>query len=578
MSEPSATNRPIQKSWGTLSNMRHWRRDIPRPPLDTQIIVVNASLAFIAAVPTRVVSFPVEIWLLIIDELGRQREYDALEAISLACEGEIHWRAKKYVPSEVTFRKQEEVASINVARRLRWGGPSKVCIEGGARSDERLPIPHLATFASRLAGKWFSLEDLIIARAEWRLQDLDLPSVSLNLSCFTSIKRFDLCHVTFPNALTFFRLVCALPSLKFLSLWDINIVNSAIDTRPLLTFPVLSALKLNSVTLVRPDEVTGERPTTLASHSTGILQWVSNIMDRISIERSPLSLQTSPWCNVKALKLWDVSFPTAAAFARLLGALPVLSKLQIQGPCMFSKHDFDYSDVPVIPGVFMSSLRELDLGYKCCLCSDPQSLDDLVAVFIRTGASDLLNSIHAWLPLFLRTTTSIDVAINRLVEHAGQSLHDLRLRVIAQDDFLLYNKAARYVGPSTTRCFNTSRNKRLQHLACSMDIARKDRFQIDSILELLHRATSTRISDFSLNLHVMDEVVPPKLWSSLSELDAVLSQAVFGKLAKVRIQIRHEETFPHNLEARVKSCLPKLDARGWDILWCVLMASSESSL
>lgn len=111
-----------------------------------------------------------------------------------------------------------------------------------------------------------------------------------------------------------------------------------------------------------------------------------------------------------------------------------------------------------------------------------------------------------------------------------------------------------------------------------MDIARKDRFQIDPILELLHRVTSTRISDFSLTLHVMDEVVPPKLWSSLSELDAVLSQAVFGKLAKVRIQICLEESFPHNLEARVRSCLPKLDARGWGILWCVLMAPSESSL
>lgn len=95
---------------------------------------------------------PLELWLLIIDELGAERDYDALEACAEASEGLLKERAERYIPNEMTFRKQEEVASIKMG--LHWKGPERVRILGGMRRGGQLPIPHLATFASRFAQKW----------------------------------------------------------------------------------------------------------------------------------------------------------------------------------------------------------------------------------------------------------------------------------------------------------------------------------------------------------------------------------------------------------------------------------------
>ncbi|EED80663.1 predicted protein [Postia placenta Mad-698-R] len=77
---------------------------------------------------------PVEIWLLIINELGAKREYDALKACAEACEGLIQERAIECIPDQLTFRTPEEVGSINV--RQRCAGPEKVHIEGGRRRGE----------------------------------------------------------------------------------------------------------------------------------------------------------------------------------------------------------------------------------------------------------------------------------------------------------------------------------------------------------------------------------------------------------------------------------------------------------
>lgn len=52
---------------------------------------------------------PLEIWFLIIDELGAESEYDALSACSHVCP-EWQERTKKYILPEMTFRSQEEVA------------------------------------------------------------------------------------------------------------------------------------------------------------------------------------------------------------------------------------------------------------------------------------------------------------------------------------------------------------------------------------------------------------------------------------------------------------------------------------
>ncbi|EED82039.1 predicted protein [Postia placenta Mad-698-R] len=152
---------------------------------------------------------PVKVWLLIIDELGAQGEYDALEACADAGGGLLKERAKRYIPKEMTFRTPEEVASINVGQR--WKGPEEVHIVGGRRGGERLPIPHLATFASRLAGKWTNVNELTIERAEWRVQDLDRASLLLDLGYFNNVR--ELCH-----------------------LGDVEVVQNVIDTQTLSAF------------------------------------------------------------------------------------------------------------------------------------------------------------------------------------------------------------------------------------------------------------------------------------------------------------------------------------------------------
>ncbi|KAF9801050.1 hypothetical protein IEO21_10225 [Rhodonia placenta] len=286
------------------------------------------------AMPLR--PLPMEIWWQIIDELGAEGEYDALGATP------------------------EEVGSINV--RQRWKGPDEVRIEGGRRRGERLPIPHLATFASRLARKWTAVRQLTIERAEWRMQDLDLHSLLRDFASFKKIFSLQLYDVTFPTVLTFWRLVCTFPKMKWLSLRDVKFVKTAIDAR---TFSAL----------------------------------------------------------------------------RVLG-------LSISGPCTFAEHGFNPRDIPLRPDM-LSNLTIVKLGKAVSLGSDPQSVHDLVDLLIQSGASRRLSTIDACLSPFLRVATSIDVALNRLVKHAGASLGKLILHVLPQDSLPLLNEASTYAAPST---------------------------------------------------------------------------------------------------------------------------------
>lgn len=67
---------------------------------------------------------PLEVWLLIIDELSAEHEYGALEACAKASRGLLKERAERCIPKEMTFRMQEEVTSINL--RQHWKGPIEV--------------------------------------------------------------------------------------------------------------------------------------------------------------------------------------------------------------------------------------------------------------------------------------------------------------------------------------------------------------------------------------------------------------------------------------------------------------------
>ncbi|OSX65707.1 hypothetical protein POSPLADRAFT_1131087 [Postia placenta MAD-698-R-SB12] len=494
---------------------------------------------------------PVEIWLLIIDELGAEGEYDALMACAGASDGLMNERARSYVPFQMSFRTPEEVASINL--RQRWKGPYAVRILGGMRRGERLPIPHLATFASRLAQRW-TVPELTIENAEWRARDLDPRSVLLDLACFNEIRHLHLAGVTFPTVLTFWRLICALPHLDNLYLYDVEIVKTAANVHTALCLLPASQIRCIHLPTPPPTKPVVGRPQSFARHSVPLL------------EQSMSPLKTPPWRNVHKLILWDVTLPTAEAFARVLVALPALMTLVINGPCTFSEHGFNPSDVPLRPDM-LKKLTTVELGKSFSLFSDPQSVHDLVDIFVQSGASGHLTEIMAWLYQSLHVATSIDVALNRLVKHAGQLLRKLNLRVLSQDNSWLCNEVSTYATPSTARCFDISANTYLGYFLYSVEIIHDDDSTISAVVELLHQVTSAHISHVNLIFCVMDEADLAKWWTSLPQLDAALSREVFHMLDTVRIRFFRGNNCREIPVAAVRTWLPGLDAR--DILRCV---------
>ncbi|EED85262.1 predicted protein [Postia placenta Mad-698-R] len=307
---------------------------------------------------------PLEVWLLIIDELGAEGEYDALEAFAEASEGLLKERAERYIPRKMTFKTKEEVASINL--RQRWAGPKKVRILGEIRSGK---IPHLATFASRLAGKWTNMEQLEINRAEWPVHDFDLRSLLLDLACFDS--SYGTSHTSHDRGAA--ARVSRAGARRVLALY---------------------------VCLLRDINVT---------RNAGLLEMIL-AQTLPSPQASP-----SPWNHITTLTLVDVILPTAATFGRLLCAFPALKRLEIVRHFMFSEHGFNLSDVPML-----SKLTNVELDDDFSLWSDPQSVHDLVDLLIQSGASRRLERIDVWLSPSLRVATSRDIALNRLVKHAGQ--------------------------------------------------------------------------------------------------------------------------------------------------------------
>ncbi|EED85261.1 predicted protein [Postia placenta Mad-698-R] len=325
--------------------------DHPRPPLDAQAAMDNTISITTGIVPTAMLRpLPLQVWLLIIDVLGAEGEYDALEACAKASEGVLKERAKKYVPDKLTFRMQEEVASINL--RPRWTGPKEVRILGGDRSGQ---IPHLATFAWRLAGKWTKIERLTIESAEWPAYDGYLRSLLLYLAYFKTISKLSLSGVTFPTVLTFWRFVCAFPRLDWLALGDVRFVETDIDARTFSAFRLPSATTSKLFLVILPKR-------SLAMHHAGQPEMI--LAQTLSFPQA----SPSPWSNITHLALMDVTLPTAANFGRLLCAFPALKSLSIEGLLMFSEHGFNPSDVPML-----LKLTDVELDNNFSLWSDAQT-------------------------------------------------------------------------------------------------------------------------------------------------------------------------------------------------------------
>ncbi|EED81589.1 predicted protein [Postia placenta Mad-698-R] len=131
------------------------------------------------ALYTMVQPFPNEIWLDIFKSLFEDGEYDALERC--------------------------RVVDASGGKLRRWGGPERVSVNGGHGEDGRRPIPHLATFASRFAGRWPRVDELSTDNAVWRTRDLDVDAVLRDLAV-SSITELYLYDIIFPSISTLGRL------------------------------------------------------------------------------------------------------------------------------------------------------------------------------------------------------------------------------------------------------------------------------------------------------------------------------------------------------------------------------------
>ncbi|EED85473.1 predicted protein [Postia placenta Mad-698-R] len=410
--------------------------------------------------------FPNEIWLDIFKGLAKEGEYDTLERCRVVCRV-FQLMVRGCLGGTRYFWDVEEVEHIKVdtsgGRLRRWGGPQVVKIIGGNSKDGRQSIPHLATFASRLAGRWLRVKELWIENAVWRTQDLDLDAILRDLAV-SSITELYITNITLPSILTLGRLVCALPLLKLLSLHDVRFTQNPFDAGTLSRFHLLPHTQLETLRLSHGYVGRKLRPS---------FAELVDLMAAISNRRCPVApaslAHASPWSTVRDLTLSYVTFPSVATFARLLCALPALESIHLGGSCAFVKHGFDLRSVPVPPGLPLQ-LADVQLTNGFSIYSDSCSVTDLVEFFIATGLGKNLRRINACLSPILRVANEVDVALNRLVKHSAQSLHHLFLD--SSLPFRISDGADEWVHAdrSAAPYFNVSENTRLKHLDLKVPI------------------------------------------------------------------------------------------------------------
>lgn len=162
---------------------------------------------------------PIEIWERVMDHLCL--DYQALVACSLVCRAwlprsRFHLLSRAHLQSRAdVYRLARNLKSLDRLKNQR----DNLYICGGPTGTARAPMPHLGTLATVLAHRPPRAESLCIWLACWR----GIPdNTFLHLTTFITVTWLTLMSVTFPNVLTFGRLVYALPSLERLSCMDVS--------------------------------------------------------------------------------------------------------------------------------------------------------------------------------------------------------------------------------------------------------------------------------------------------------------------------------------------------------------------
>ncbi|KAF9807534.1 hypothetical protein IEO21_08175 [Rhodonia placenta] len=178
-------------------------------------------------------SLAIEVWERVLDHLWYDQE--TLKACTLVCRA---WypRARFHLLRTVILRERHHVYRLAklvqkdkdmVMGAFYAHAVRGVILQGGSTPEVRIPVPHLATFATALAGKLLALDEVALCNAEW-ISDSSFVNTSLHLSAFHSVTRLVLQAVTFPNIHTFRRLICAFPRLGYLECWGVKFTNPGI--------------------------------------------------------------------------------------------------------------------------------------------------------------------------------------------------------------------------------------------------------------------------------------------------------------------------------------------------------------
>ncbi|KAF9809318.1 hypothetical protein IEO21_07447 [Rhodonia placenta] len=364
-------------------------------------------------------SLPVELWMHILDDVVGERNYDVIARCARVCRF-FRNMCQMHLMGVFTFGSDEDVERLKTDMAAKeiggWPGPDVVYIRSGKDSKS---IPHVATFASRFAGRWTRIEQLRFAETSWpsSLRAAD-AAVFRNLSRFASITKLDLCEVTFPSIVTFGALVSALSGLKELYLLDVNFTGSSVlsDPRTLSDFrllPPTDNLRNIIVGYVSEDGHHGFHPSAW--------QCYIELLDFMTAVSNPCgkSPRVYPWGAVRNLRLdenvwWKFS---SSSIARLLHALPSLENLN------FATADSNVADLEITGVPAQPRLEPIAIGVYDRQCdffenTNPTSLRIHGCDASCVGVREILSHVT------LRCVSSVNIRFKPLARSDRRELSE----------------------------------------------------------------------------------------------------------------------------------------------------------
>ncbi|OSX62392.1 hypothetical protein POSPLADRAFT_1056986 [Postia placenta MAD-698-R-SB12] len=496
----------------------------------------------------------------ILNDVAEERNLDTIARCTRVC-GFFRELCKKHLQDELTFRSEEDVERIKTDMAAKeiggWRGPRRVTIRGEVESKA---IPHMATFASKFAGRWNEVYKLTIENASWpsSLRAADAV-VFRDLSRFASITNLFLNDVTFPSIVTFGAFTSALSSVIQLSLTNVKLTGSSIsfDPRTLSDFRLLPLNNnLRSIILGKDYLWHGHEsdPSAWPCY-TELLAFMIAVSNPCG--KSP---RVYPWGSVHHLQLdvdiwWKFS---SSSISRLLRALPSLEDIEFKS-ARSNRVDIEIEGVPAHP-----RLKPITIGVHCAYVQ-PQHVARIIHCLIDMDYPLKITRIYTAIYPFLQEADRLVAsAINKLVQHAGPSLDNLGLDLGGHRWNLYY---AVYAAAAQYRQCDLFANTNCTSLRIGNCHA-----SWLGVHEVLSHVTSRCVSSVSIDSAPLSWGDRGELIEGLSQLDTVLLLPVFDNLVHVLISVRNLEAVSHvemeEMEEvtewahEMKSCMARLHERG----------------